>query len=180
MANPVATPTTFAFQQRPLPVLPKHPLPGWLELHELHKAINANAISVHTNGGNGALGFLALTVPPATYQAQSGGIPYVAPINPGLHPVHAANATTAQITEANRLHQMKTRLFEQHNAVKQALKHQLLAAVPDEFIRPLANNLTQYATVSVLAILTHLDARFGRITDEQLRDNKENLDCRLP
>jgi hypothetical protein len=32
-----------------------------------------------------------------------------------------------KITEANRLHQMQTRLFEQHNAVEQALKHQLLA-----------------------------------------------------
>jgi hypothetical protein len=175
MTNLVATLAAFAFQCRPLSALPKHPKPGWLELHELHKAINANTISVHSNGGNGALGFLALTVPPAMYLEQSGNIPYVAPANPGVHPVHLAGATAAQIAETNRDHQTRTRLFDQHNAVEQALKEQLLAAIPDEFIRPLTNELTQYATVSVLTILTHLDTRYRHITNDQLLTNKEHM-----
>jgi hypothetical protein len=175
MTDLVATRTAFAFQRRPLPALQKHPEPGWLELHELHNAINANAISVHSNSGNGALGFLTLTVPPATYLEQSGNIPYVAPTNPGVHPVHLAGAAAAQIAETNRDHQTRTHLFDQHNAVEQALKEQLLATIPDEFIWPLANELTQYATVLVLTILTHRDTRYGHITNDQLLTNKEHM-----
>jgi hypothetical protein len=130
MTNLVATPTTFAFQHSSLPVLQKHPEPGWLELHKLHKAINANAISIHSSGGNGALGFLVLTVPPATYLEQSGNIPYVMPANPGVHPVHLAGATTTQITETNRDHQMCTRIFDLHNVVVQALTHQAPCCYP--------------------------------------------------
>jgi hypothetical protein len=59
--------------------------------------------------------------------------------------------------------------------VEQAIREQLLAAIPDEFIRPLANELTQYANVSVLTILMHLDTRYGHITDDQLLTNKKNM-----
>jgi hypothetical protein len=132
---------------------------------------------VHSSGVNGALGFLALTVPPATYLEKSGNIPYVAPINPGVHPVHLAGATTAQIAESNRDHQMRTHLFDQYNAVEQTLKEQLLPAISDEFIRPPTNELSQNATISVLMILTHLDTCYGHITDDQLLTNKENMNC---
>jgi predicted acyl esterase len=111
-----------------------------------------------------------------THIEQSGNIPYIAPANPGVHPVHLAGATAAQMTEANHDHQSRTLLFDQYNAVEQALKHQLLAAIPNEFIRPLTNELTQYTTVSVLTILTHLDTRYGHITENQLCTNKENMD----
>jgi hypothetical protein len=63
MTDSVAVPTATPFQHNPLLALQKHPKPGWLKLHELHKAINANAISMHSSGGNVALGFLVLTVP---------------------------------------------------------------------------------------------------------------------
>jgi hypothetical protein len=52
-------------------------------LHKLNQEITANAISVHSLGGNGRLGHYALVVNQATYLTASGSIPFDIPVHPG-------------------------------------------------------------------------------------------------
>lgn len=171
-----ASPTAFPWERTPLPSLPTQTTPTYNDMKRLHLRINADTMSVFSAGGNGRLGHLALVVPPATYEALSGGVPFVAPEHPGTHPVHPAGATAAQITEGNRAHLALTNVFNTSVAVETAIKTRLLAAVPHEYIEELADDDVEYGNQSVLAILTHLDTKFGTITSEQLRDNSESLD----
>jgi hypothetical protein len=76
--------------------------PTVADLLLLNQEITANAVSVHSLGGNGLLGHYALVVDPATYQLASNNVAFVAPAHPGPNPVHIAGATSAQITESNR------------------------------------------------------------------------------
>jgi hypothetical protein len=95
--------------------------------------LRANAISVASNGGNGHLGHLALVVNPDVYEDQSGGIAFVAPANPGTHPVHPENATGPQITEINRSHLARKAEFKEYTDTGNALKALIIVAVPEHF-----------------------------------------------
>jgi hypothetical protein len=129
--------------------------------------LRANTLSIASNG---RLGHLSLVVNPNVYELQSGGIPFVVPANPGLHPIHPENATGPQITEINRSH---LALRAEHS--KNAIQAQVLEAVPDHFIRPLANPITKCVNIPVLTIVNQLVTCFGAITDEELQANAPNL-----
>ena len=75
--------------------------PTGATLRILHQELNANAIAVPSIRGNGTLGHLALVTSAANYLLLAT-VPFIAPVHPGIAPVHAANATGAQITKVNR------------------------------------------------------------------------------
>jgi len=56
--------------------------PTYETLAAVHLKLNTNAASVHSNRGNGQLGYLALTVKEEVYNTLSP-IPFEPPINPG-------------------------------------------------------------------------------------------------
>ena len=166
---------SFNFPHPTLPSLHGPELVNGQRLDRFLRPIRANALSVASNGGNGLLGHLSLVVNPDVYELQSGGIPFVVPANPGLHPVHPENATGPQITEINRSHLALRAEHTKYVETSNALQAQVLEAVPDHFIRPLADPITEYANVSVLTIVNQLVARFGTITDEELQANALSL-----
>jgi len=59
--------------------------PTYESIAELHLKLNANAASVHSNRGNGALGLLFLTIKPEVYSTLSN-VPFLPPTNPGSNP----------------------------------------------------------------------------------------------
>jgi hypothetical protein len=134
--------------------------------------LNANAASVHSNGGDGQLGHLALTITPAAYTAISAGhIPFVAPENPPVHPEHPPGATAAQISEINRQHKENQTIFRQYHAIDNALRNQLIAAVPHIYISTLSDPTVGFGNVTCLDILTHLRTNYGTITSDELDKN---------
>jgi hypothetical protein len=62
----------------------------------LHLKLNENAVKVHSNLGNGLLGYLGVTITPAIYNTLSAQ-PFDIPPNPGTTPFFPDNATGPQI-----------------------------------------------------------------------------------
>ena len=90
--------------------------PNYESLMLLQVELNANAASVYT--ALSALGYLALTVPPAVFTRENITA-WVPPPNPGpTPPVLGNNATQAQIAQANRLHQAQIKEWKNYNMTK--------------------------------------------------------------
>jgi hypothetical protein len=61
-------------------------------------------------------------------------VPYVAPPDSGIVPIHVANATAA-VRETERLdHKAAQKLFSNHNNMNDALKTQIIDAVADTYL----------------------------------------------
>jgi hypothetical protein len=66
--------------------------PTYESIKELHLKLNENAVKVHSNLGDGHLGYLGVTITPAIYDTLSAQ-PFVILPNPGTVPVFPADAT---------------------------------------------------------------------------------------
>jgi hypothetical protein len=141
----------------------------------LHIEINANAVSVPSNRGNGTLGHLALVVTPATYNIASNNVAFIPPPNPGAAPVHPPQATQAIITETNRQFLADLNEFRTYNTTEAAIKKLLITAVPATFINHVRDEMLGFANISVLTILTHLDTTYGKLTTDDLDLNMANM-----
>ena len=105
-----ATSIEALFESFPHPVIPPiEGLPTYESITNITRLLNANAASVHSELGGGALGHLAITISPAVYATLSA-IPFVVPINPGPAPVLAPNGTAAQISATIRDHKEALRI----------------------------------------------------------------------
>jgi len=162
------------FPKAELTALAPDVLPTLATLKLLHSELNDNAMSIHSDRGDGIQGHLVLTISPAAYLAVAG-VPFVAPVHPGVAPVHNAGATAAQITETNRQHAADLKEFQVYTAVQAALKRQLLAAVPNSYINDLRSEAYNYARVTVLQLLEHLDTSYGVVTAHELQQNLHDL-----
>jgi hypothetical protein len=113
----------------PHPVLtPITDKPTAATIKQLKKETFANARSVHSKLGGGMNGHLGIVMAVAPYVIRAGQ-PFVAPIHPGIQAAHAANATQAQITAANRFHDKAKDDYTTYNKVHEKLKQQILTAV---------------------------------------------------
>jgi len=101
----------------------------------------------------------------------TGNVAFVIPINPGPFADHPAGATVAQITEVNKQHAIARYSFQLYNTVQAALRNQLIAAVPDTYIRKLRNDDKGYGAVTILQFLTHLFLHYGKIDASELSEN---------
>ena len=121
-------------------------------------------------------GHLGMVMPQAEYLAMAGNAnAYVAPPHPGPHPVHAANATNAQIATANQQHNTALEEFKTHQAVHEAIRGQILAAVDNTFTQALEHDVIGYAGVEARTILDHLDRWYAELMDEDKENNRDLL-----
>ena len=138
--------------------------PSYATLTVWQKELSGNAASVSSHLGDGRQGHLALTISEAKYLAITNNVAFVPPLNPPLQPEQAAGATGPQITEANRMHLELKQTFNTYQAVDQALRNLLLAAVPHVYVNSLSHDITGFGNVSALTIMTSLWA--GRTRQE--------------
>ena len=153
----------------------------------LHAEINANAISIPSQRGNGALGHYILVAGNDEYTLAAGNEPgaepedaarpivFQPPRHPGNAPRHEEGATGHQITEVNRQFKVDTEEFMMYVSTEAALKRQLLEAVPLTYTKELRDMRLGYAKVTALAILQHLDSTYGTITADDLERNLEAM-----
>jgi hypothetical protein len=138
----------------------------------LQGEINANAISVHSNRGDGQSGHFILTCRPETWVlAQLPGAPaFIVPINPGNLP-DTVNMTVAQRTVTLAEHQQNQVEFQTFTFTTNALRQQLIKALPATYIATLKHPEYGYSRVSPLTILSHLWTEYGTISSDELRAN---------
>jgi hypothetical protein len=109
--------------------------PTYATIRQAQVELNGNARSVHSNGGDGILGHLSLTVPAARYNTLSANnVPFIPPVNPTIDPVHPDGATGPQISESNRQHLANQAIFRTYNNVDAALRSQLIEATPAPYL----------------------------------------------
>jgi len=149
--------------------------PDYASLQKLKKELYANAMAIPSHRGGGQLGHLALLFTPANYLLLPNAAVFVVPVHPGDQPVHAQGATAPQITETNRAYLAQLAEFQTYNAVEQALKKQMLAAVDETYLLPLQDDVFGFAQTTARAMLAHLTTTYGDLTPDQLETNREKL-----
>jgi hypothetical protein len=78
----MATSTDSIVEGFPHPIIPPIiGIPSYTTISTLNLKLNANAASIQSDLGNGALGLLSLTVSPDVFNTLSD-IPFIAPLNP--------------------------------------------------------------------------------------------------
>ncbi len=163
---------SLTFPHPELTALNGEPTNASLQL--LQKELYSNGRAIYSTRGGGANGHLAVIMPAADYLARAG-VDFDLPIHPGNTPVHAAGATSAQITETNRIYKQA---IDEHllvNTVREQLKQQILKAVSSRYLQILENADFGYADVTPATMLLHLKATYGRITPEGIETNRSLL-----
>ena len=159
----------------PFPTLPKiSGEPSYETIAAVHEKLNANAVSVQTNLGDGTLGHLWLTVKQEVYNTLSN-TPFIPPVNPGAQPTIPANSTAAQIASIRFDFEADTRIFQKYNNVDLALKSLLINALDEVYIQSLRNKYTGYASSTTKAIISYLYDNYAKITDSDLQENDKKL-----
>jgi hypothetical protein len=106
-----------------------------------------NAAAIPTLNGGGAHGHMALTLTTLAY-ADISDVPFVIPVTPPANP--PPGATQPQITKNNRIHQRDANIYNLYVAVNNALRQQLLDAVPRIYVRALAHPMFAFSNVTCL------------------------------
>lgn len=163
----------FPFLHPELTLIEGRPNPQ--SLKTLCSEVYDNAMAVPSEAGGGLYGHLGAVMPANEYQALQGAVAYVAPANPGVQAAIAAGATAIQITQANRQHDKSLERFSIHNNVNLELKRLILAAVDESYVSSLRHPLLNFAQVSVLDLLTHLNTAYSEITQEVLERNRDSI-----
>jgi hypothetical protein len=83
--------------------------------------------------------------------------------------------TQPQITENNRLHKRAVAIHSLYVAVNNALRRQILDAVPRVYVRDLEHPQFAYSHISCRDLLAHLWRNFGTITASDLKSNIQSM-----
>ncbi|CAB9503907.1 hypothetical protein SEMRO_179_G078600.1 [Seminavis robusta] len=87
------------------------------------------------------------------------------------------NANAMTIAETNRLFAANEKQFLIFRGTETALKKQLLEAVSDTFTKTLKHKMYGYAQVTAREILAHLDAAYGTVDADDIKDNEERMNA---
>lgn len=82
---------------------------------------------------------------------------------------------TAQISETNRQFLVSELEYRLYRHTEMALKKLILQAVPRTFTKILCDNELGYATVTSLELMNHLEALYGKVTEQELERNRKTL-----
>ena len=108
-----------------------HGEPSFDSLRTLRNQVKANAGSVTTHLGGGALGYLGFLLSPAEYNRVAPGTPFVRPPNPGALYILAGTAQHAA-TRMREDHAEQLRIYRECLDVEAALKKQVMEAIEDK------------------------------------------------
>ena len=150
--------------------------PNYASLRIAQTQLNSCAASVDSNGGDGVHGHLALTITAARYVELSvGNVPFVAPLNPPIQPVHQPGATAAQIAENIRQHKEAKIIFRTYHDTDKVLRNMLIASIDMMYIKALHDPTVGFGNVTCLQLLTHLWVNYGPIKQEELEENTKRM-----
>ena len=165
-------PITTSFPYPTLTSISEKPTPSTLQIIE--RELTANAMEVPSTRGGGDHGHAALVTSPEDYLNMTG-VAFVPPQHPGQAPVHAPNATNAQIHAADTTYNRDLQEYLVYRDTATKLKNQLIKAVPAEYIHILKDPKFAFANVTVMQLLTHLKTEYGKLTPAYLEKQREKL-----
>ena len=135
-------------------------------LKTLVNEIKENAQTVHSTLVGGANGHLGLVLTTARYNQIAPGQPYVRPIFPGTLTIPPGQ-TNAQALITRDQHNEAIRLFQETEAIHNALVQQLVKVVDPMYLQALRNPITNKFNVPIHEIIQHLATTYGKSTAKQ-------------
>jgi hypothetical protein len=144
--------------------------PTYEAIKDLHLKLNENAVKVHSNLGDGLLGYLGVTLTPAIYDTLSAQ-PFVIPPNPGPAPVIPANATGPQIANIRTLFLEHFAAFKKYMDVCNSISSIILEVIDPVYLATLRLPYVGVGTRTPLELLAHLYTNYAKITSADLDDN---------
>ena len=173
--------------------------PTYQSLRTFQKALNHNAMSIHSTQTQ--LGHLHLVITNAEYLKANNNVPFKVPADPeapastddeadddteddvGIGATTRsmfALATSSTDPTSTTLQSIKTFELQQqkyfkYNATVVALRNLILNAVDNKYITDLEDDLTGYAKVSPLELMTHLWTSYGTVDDADHAANEEAM-----
>ena len=148
--------------------------PSFATIKDIHIKLNANAASIHSNLGDGNLGYIYLTVTNEVYNTLSD-VSFIEPANPGMLPVIPTTASVRQANDIQMNFKENRRIFNEYTMTDKALKQQLLSSINDIYIKALKHPISAYSKVTTKEILAHLYDRYGQLTPQDLKTNDDNM-----
>jgi hypothetical protein len=144
--------------------------PTYETLKELHLKLNENAVKVHSNLGNGTLGYLGVTVEPAIYNTLSAAL-FIPPPNPGTAPIFPDDSTGPQIANIRVVFNEKYAAFNKYMAVCNAIASLIVEVIDPMYLASLRLPYVGIGTRTPLELLAHLYATYAKITPADLDAN---------
>jgi hypothetical protein len=168
MATSDATKITENFPHKQIPPIVGQPT--YETIKELHLKLNENAVKVHSNLGNGLLGYLGVTVTPAIFDTLSN-TPFVIPLNPGTVPIFPDHATGNQITNIRQIFQEDLFEFKKYVEVCNAISALIIDAIDPVYLATLRLPYVGIGTRTPLEFMAHLYTNYANITPSDLELN---------
>ena len=144
--------------------------PTYETIKELHLKLNENAVKVHSNLGNGLLGYLGVTVTPAIFNTLSN-TPFIIPPNPGIAPFFPDDATGPQIANIRQVFKEDFDAFNKYVNVCNAISALIIEAIDPVYLATLRLPYVGIGTRTPLEILAHLYTNYANITASDLEQN---------
>ena len=148
----------------------------------LLRQVKRNAQTVPTTRGGGQLGYLALVIDTASYNAIPGATAFTRPTDPGTFVVtqplgvRAVPLTPTDIATQKIVFDESMRQYNECQAVEVALRNQIIEVIEDEYLRPLRNTTTDMINSPIQDIFTFLITTYGNLSPAQLRQREQVID----
>jgi hypothetical protein len=167
---------TSFFPHAELTPLPSDRNPSALDIRLLKKELLANALTVPSTRGGGALGHTALCLEPAAYLLLPNAAAWIDPVHPGGTPVLPNNPTAFQIAEGNRVHKFLEEEYQHFKQTEAALRNCIIQATPSHCIDSLDDELFGFSMVTPRELLAHLTTAYAQVTQDDLIANQTSMD----
>jgi rubrerythrin len=172
MVNPTDTKISESFPHKTLPPIAGQPT--YEAIKELHLKLNEDAVKVHSNLGNGLLGYLGVTVTPAICNTLSAQ-PFVIPPNPGTAPFFTDNATGPQMPNIREVFTEESIAFKKYVNVCNPISALILEVIGPVYLATLGLPYVGIGTRTPLESMAHLYTNYAKITPADLDGNNRTM-----
>ena len=150
-----------------------HGEPTFEGIKKIKDELKANAMAVSSELGGGRHGHLGLVLTQQEY-ARVSQTPYTRPEHPGVL-VIPANTTQHESTRLQKEYKEAIKLFRETSDLEKALRYQITAAVPEEYLDALRNREANAIMEPIPEILEYLFDNYGVVEMEEVLRQEQNL-----
>jgi hypothetical protein len=160
----------------PHPIIPTvQGEPDYHTKDAIRKLLQANARSIDSHLGGGALGHLGLIVSAEAYAIVAPAHPWINPEAPGRAPTEIDGGNAAQLSTERHHWEEAVTTCRTRSTVEQALKKQIITVFEPMYLEILNNDMVGFANTSTREMLEHLFLSYGSITAVDLERNFETM-----
>ena len=150
-----------------------HGEPSYEGIKKIKDELKANAMAVNSELGGGQHGHLGLVLTPEEY-ARISNVPYERPDHPGDVDI-PGNTTQHEATRLLREHKDAIKLFRETTDMEKAMRYQITAAVPEEYLDALRNREANAITNTIPEIIEYLFDNYGIVEMEEVLKEEHSI-----